>query len=196
MDTNTLSDIWFENIFSEPWSQLPCLDLCFSYILSMIKSHQLSFWNRLRFQPLLTILSANPLVQFLIHLTWVNVSFFINDLAAPLPPPWGSPGNLQYAKCIPFLFALELLSYPKEVLKLFLRVNPTALPTSPTSLTCSIPPILASLVCVGSAHPSETSARRTLSADRSFLLYFPRGSLPVVSCVRCTPFLYPTYVSS
>ena len=110
LDTNTLADIWFENIFSEPWSQLPCLDLCFSYILSMIKSQQLSFWNILRFQPLLTILSTNTLVQFLIHLTWVNVSIFINDLALPLPPPWGSPGNLQYASLfrssLPWSFCL------------------------------------------------------------------------------------------
>ena len=110
LDTNTLSDIWFENIFSEPWSQLPCLDLCFSYILSMIQSWQLSFWNRLRFQPLLTILSANAFVQFIIHLTWVTVSIFINDLAAPLPPPWSSPGNLQYASVfhssLPWSFCL------------------------------------------------------------------------------------------
>ena len=114
MDTNNLSDIWFENIFSEPWSQLPCLDLCFSYILSMIKSYQLSFWNRLRFQPLLTILSANPLVQFLIHLTWVNVSFSINDLAAPLPPPRGSPGNLQYASVFHFSLPWSFCLTPRK----------------------------------------------------------------------------------
>ena len=110
LDTNTLSDMWFENIFSEPWSQLPCLDLCFSYILSMIQSWQLSFWNRLRFQPLLTILSTNAFVQFIIHLTWVTVSIFINDLAAPLLPLWGSPGNLQYASVfhssLPWSFCL------------------------------------------------------------------------------------------